>query len=129
VTGFKEMAKIKVLLVDDEPELLQALSERLQLRGFEVSVVLSGEEALRVVGRTEPDLMVLDLRMPGIDGMEVLRRTRRHHPHIQVIMLTGHGSEKDRDAALSLGVFEYLQKPVDIGELVEVLNRAAAIAR
>jgi DNA-binding response OmpR family regulator len=121
------MSKIKVLLVDDEVELLQALSERLELRGFEVATARSGEEAMGVMQRAAPDLMVLDLRMPGIDGMEVLRCTRRNYPRLQIIMLTGHGSEKDREMALSLGVFEYLQKPVDIGELVAVLNRAAAL--
>jgi DNA-binding response OmpR family regulator len=121
------MSKIKILLVDDEVELLQALSERLQLRGFEVVVAHSGEEALDILEGAAPDLMVLDLKMPGIDGMEVLRSTRQSCPQVQVIMLTGHGSEKDRETALRLGVFDYLHKPVDIMELVSALNRAAAV--
>jgi DNA-binding response OmpR family regulator len=121
------MSKIKILLVDDEVELLQALSERLQLRGFEVVVAHSGEEALDILEGAAPDLMVLDLKMPGIDGMDVLRSTRQICPRVQVIMLTGHGSEKDREKALRLGVFDYLQKPVDIVELVSALNRAAAV--
>ncbi|MCU0588283.1 MAG: response regulator [Syntrophobacteraceae bacterium] len=120
------MSRVKVLLVDDETELLQALSERLQLRGFEVLVAASGERALGALEVGPVDLMVLDLKMPGMDGMEVLRRTRRSHPEVQVIMLTGHGSEKDRDEALRLGVFDYLQKPVDIVELVDALQRASA---
>jgi DNA-binding NtrC family response regulator len=71
-----------------------------------------------------PDVMVLDLRMPGIDGLEVLRRVRKSHPQIRVIILTGHGSERDREVAERIGAFDYLQKPVDIQVLVEVLNRA-----
>jgi DNA-binding response OmpR family regulator len=121
------MSRLRVLLVDDEVELLQALSERLQLRGFEVLVAHSGEQALGLLEGTVPDLMVLDLKMPGMDGMEVLRSTRQTCPQVQVIMLTGHGSEKDRETALRLGVFEYLQKPVDIMELVSALHRAAAV--
>ncbi len=119
-----QMARIKVLLVDDEMELLQALSERLELRGFEVAVANCGEKALAILEGAEPDL---DLKMPGIDGMGVLRSTRQTCPKIQVIILTGHGSEKDREMAMRLGAFDYLQKPADIGELVSVLKRAAAL--
>jgi DNA-binding response OmpR family regulator len=121
------ISNLKVLLVDDEEELVQALSERLRLRGFDVVVALSGEQALSILQETAPDLMVLDLKMPGIDGMDVLRTARQVTPQVQVIMLTGHGSEKDREAAMRLGVFDYLQKPVDITELVAALNRAAAV--
>jgi DNA-binding response OmpR family regulator len=123
------MSKIRVLLVDDEVELLQALSERLKLRGFDVAVARSGEKALALIEAVDIDLIVLDLKMPGIDGMTVLRTTRRSHPRVEVIMLTGHGAEKEREEALRLGAFEYLQKPVDIGELVEALHRAAASRR
>lgn len=121
------MVRIKVLLVDDEMELLQALSQRLELRGFEVAVAHSGEKALAILEGAEPDLMVLDLKMPGIDGLGVLRSTRQICPRIQVIILTGHGSEKDRETAMRLGAFDYLQKPVDIGELVSVLRRAVGL--
>lgn len=123
------MSKIRVLLVDDEAELLQALSERLRLRGFDVAVARGGEKALALIEAVDIDLIVLDLKMPGIDGMTVLRTTRLTHPRIEVIMLTGHGAEKERMEALRLGAFEYLQKPVDIGELVEALHRAAASRR
>ncbi len=123
------MSKIRVLLVDDEVELLQALSERLRLRGFDVAVARSGEKALALIEAVDIDLVVLDLKMPGIDGMTVLRSTRSSHPRVEVIMLTGHGSEKEREEALRLGAFEYLQKPVDIAELVDALHRAAAQRR
>lgn len=118
---------VKVLLVDDEEELVQALAERLEIRGFEVSCALSGEAAVEGLRTDPPDLMVLDLKMPGMDGMEVLRHVRRAHPGIHVIMLTGHGSEKDAETAWTLGVFDYLQKPVDIAVLVSSLKRAAQL--
>lgn len=118
------MAKFNVLLVDDEEELVNALAERLQIRGFNAEIALNGEQALQTVQDRPPDVMVLDLRMPGIDGLEVLRRIKKTHPRIQVVVLTGHGSEKDREIALRLGAFDYLQKPVDIGDLVQTLMGA-----
>jgi DNA-binding response OmpR family regulator len=77
----------------------------------------------------EPEVIILDLRMPGIDGIEVLRRVKRSHPDIEVIILTGHGSEEDRATCLELGAFAYLQKPVDIEELSETLRLANEKAR
>lgn len=121
------MSQVRVLLVDDEIELLEALSERLRLRGFDVAVARSGEKALALLKAVAVDLMVLDLKMPGMDGMTVLKHARRDHPQVRVIMLTGHGSEKEREESLRLGACEYLQKPVDIGDLVEALQRAAAL--
>jgi DNA-binding response OmpR family regulator len=120
----KTMAAVKVLLVDDEEELVKALVERLEIRGITADVALNGEQGLQRVKYNTPDVMVLDLRMPGIDGLEVLRRVRKSHPQIRVIILTGHGSERDREVAERIGAFDYLQKPVDIQVLVEVLNRA-----
>jgi DNA-binding response OmpR family regulator len=71
-----------------------------------------------------PDVMVLDLKMPGIDGMEVLRRIRKAYPEVQVIILTGHGTEKDEKEARKLGAYEYLQKPVDIERLIDTIKNA-----
>ena len=118
------MSKFNVLLVDDEEELVNALAERLQIRGLNPEIALNGEQALQVVQDRVPDVMVLDLRMPGIDGLEVLRRIKKAHNQIEVVVLTGHGSEKDREIALRLGAFDYLQKPVDITDLVQTLVRA-----
>jgi DNA-binding NtrC family response regulator len=118
------MQKFKVLLVDDEEEFVKALAERLEIRGLETEVALNGEQGLRVVQDWRPDVMVLDLKMPGIDGLEVLRRVKREHPQVQVVILTGHGSEKDYEAARRLGAFEHLQKPADIGVIFRVLNSA-----
>lgn len=118
------MEKIKVLLVDDEKEFVDALKERLEIRDLPSGVAYNGEQALQIVEDEIPDVMVLDLKMPGIDGMEVLRRIRKAYPEVQVIILTGHGSEKDEEEARRLGAFEYLQKPVDIDELVRLLRLA-----
>jgi YesN/AraC family two-component response regulator len=74
----------------------------------------------------EPDVMILDLKMPGIDGIEVLRKVKESRPNIEVIILTGHGSEEDRKICMELGAFAYLQKPVDIDKLSETLKKAKA---
>jgi two-component system response regulator CpxR len=114
----------KVLLVDDEREFVQTLSERLLLREIGSAVAYDGEQALRLVAEDEPEVLVLDLKMPGIDGMEVLRRLKQDYPKVEVIILTGHGSERDRDACLQMGAFAYLEKPVDIDRLSQVMQEA-----
>jgi DNA-binding response OmpR family regulator len=123
------MNDVKILLVDDEEEFVTTLSERLQLRGFDVSVVMSGEAALVRVNVDPPDVMVLDLRMPGIDGVEVLRRVKRAHPRIQVIVMTGHGSDDDRSTCLELGAVDYHKKPIDIDRLLESMRSAGKRAK
>jgi len=114
----------KVLLVDDEKEFVQTLSERLQVRGMGSTVVHDGEQALSFIAEEEPDVMVLDLKMPGIDGIEVLRRIKQEHQNIQVIVLTGHGSKRDEETCMKLGAFAYLQKPVDIDKLSQTMREA-----
>ncbi len=114
----------KILLVDDEREFVQTLSERLLMRDMGSAVAYDGESALEVVREDEPDVMILDLKMPGIDGIEVLRRVKASQPEIEVIILTGHGSEADRDKCLELGAFAYLQKPVDVEELSATIKKA-----
>lgn len=114
----------KVLLVDDEREFVQTLSERLQMRDVGSAIAYDGESALSLVAEDEPDVMILDLKMPGIDGIEVLKQVKNSRPNIEVIILTGHGSESDRDICMNLGAFAYLQKPVDIDELSRLLKEA-----
>ena len=114
----------KILLVDDEREFVQTLSERLLMRDMGSAVAYDGESALEVARQDEPDVMILDLKMPGIDGIEVLRRIKATQPEIEVIILTGHGSEADKDLCLQLGAFAYLQKPVDVEELSATIKRA-----
>lgn len=118
------MSKIRVLLVDDEEDYVKALAERMNMRDVRTSVALSGEEALRTLAEDPPEVMVLDLRMPGMQGMEVLEVVRKHHPQIQVIILTGHGGEKEEKEARRLGAFEYVKKPADIGHLVGLIQGA-----
>ena len=119
----------RVLLVDDEREFAQTLSERLQMRDVGSAVAYDGESALQIVKDDEPDVMILDLKMPGIDGIEVLRRVKKTNPNIEVIILTGHGSDEDCKTCMALGAFAYLQKPVDIDALSETLRRANEKAR
>lgn len=118
------MGEFRVLLVDDEEEFVRALAERLEIRRFTPRVALSGEQALRLIQDEVPDLVVLDLRMPGMGGLEVLRHIKRDHPQVQVIILTAHGSEKDRELGQQLGAFEQLQKPVQIDHLIQTMREA-----
>ena len=118
------MKEMKVLLVDDEQKFVEALSERLQMRDLKNETVYDGEEALNFVDDKEPDVMVLDLKMPGIDGMEVLRRVKKKFPAIRVIILTGHGTDRDEEESRRIGVFDYLKKPADIELLVSRIKAA-----
>ena len=117
-------APSKVLLVDDEREFVQTLSERLLMRDMGSAVAYDGESALKLVNDDEPEVMILDLKMPGIDGIEVLKRVKKTRPEIEIIILTGHGSEADRKVCMDLGAFAYLQKPVDIAVLTDTLKEA-----
>jgi DNA-binding NtrC family response regulator len=118
------MSEIRVLLVDDEEDYVRTMAERLEMRDLPSRVATSGEQALEMVRSEAPDVMVLDLRMPGIDGMQVLERVKDEHPQVQVVILTGHGSEQEERRARALGAFEYLQKPADTGQLLDVINAA-----
>ncbi len=115
---------LDILLVDDEEDFALALAERLTLRGFTLHVAYDGEQALRVISDCPARVMLLDLKMPGIDGMEVLRRTKKMRPEIQVIILSGHGSEADEARARFLGACEYLKKPADIADIIKALRKA-----
>jgi len=114
----------KVLLVDDEREFVQTLSERLMLRDMGSAVAYDGESALKLIKEDEPEVIIVDLKMPGIDGFDVLRKVKETHPEIEVIIVTGHGSEEDRQLCMDLGAFAYLQKPLDINMLSETIQQA-----
>jgi CheY-like chemotaxis protein len=116
----------RALLVDDEREFVETLSERLLTRNIETEIAYDGEEALARVEDQEPEVMVLDLKMPGVDGLEVLRQVKRKHPRTEVIILTGHGSESEEALAAQLGAFAYLRKPVDTDELARIMQDAYA---
>jgi DNA-binding response OmpR family regulator len=114
----------KVLLVDDEREFIQTLSERLLMRDMGSAVAYDGESALNLIRDDEPEVIIVDLKMPGVDGFEVLRKVKETRPQIEVIILTGHGSEEDRQLCMDLGAFAYLQKPLDINELSDTIQQA-----
>ncbi len=117
-------APSRVLLVDDEREFIQTLSERLQLRDVGSAIVYDGNSALEIIKEDDPEVIIIDLKMPGVNGKDVLRQVKRQRPEIEVIVLTGHGSESDKQECLNLGAFDYLQKPVDIDHLSDVLKKA-----
>jgi two-component system, OmpR family, response regulator CpxR len=93
----------KVLLVDDEREFIQTLSERLEMRDIGAAVAFDGESALELVEDDAPEVMLLDLQMPGINGIEVLKKVKAEHPEIEVVILTGHGTEKTATSAWNWG--------------------------
>ena len=118
------MEGLRVLIVDDEDELVSALEERLNLRGFQAKGVTTGAEALAYLTNTPCDVVLLDVKMPGMDGFEVIRRIKEKRPGLDVILLTGHGSAQDVEKGMELGAFDYLMKPVDIDVLVRTLLSA-----
>ncbi len=118
------MDPMKILLVDDEREFVTTLAERLELRNMKVTIAMNGEEALGLVENDPPQVVVLDVLMPGLGGLEVLEKIKAMDSRIQVILLTGHGATKDGIKGMQLGAFDYLIKPIDIDELIDKLNGA-----
>jgi len=116
--------KIKVLLVDDEVDLVNVLAERLTIRDFEVSKAYSGEEALRVLGEIGIDVVILDVMLPGMDGLATLREIKKKSPLVEVIMLTGHGTLETAVEGMKLGAYDFLFKPVESQNLVEKIAKA-----
>jgi DNA-binding NtrC family response regulator len=118
------MDQIKVILVDDEVEYVTTLSERMRMRGMETHIAFDGEKALEMVKTQSFDVMVLDLKMPGIDGLTVLKSLKKSHPDINIIIITGHGSDDERKKAYEHGAFMYMQKPISLEELTEHIKNA-----
>ena len=119
-----EELKAKVLLVDDEEDFLKTLAERLETRGLKVTTAASGEDALASIEGQEFDLIVLDLAMPGLDGLETLKRVKVLQPEAEIIMLSGQGSIKTSIEAMKLGACDFLQKPVDMAALLDKISEA-----
>jgi DNA-binding NtrC family response regulator len=125
-----KMEKFAILLVDDKEEFVSVLSNRLLLHGMEVHTATKGEDALAMLQEKRTDVVVLDVVMPGMGGLETLRRIKETYPHIQVILLTGHASTKEGMEGMRLGAFDYLMKPVDIEELIAKMKASIkAIAK
>ena len=116
----------RVLLVDDEVAFLEALAERLQTRGLEVVCARSGREALTAVEGQTFDAVVLDLSMPGLDGLETLRRLRQMQPELQVMILSGRATVQTAVEATRLGATDIFEKPTDVDTLVQRIRSARA---
>ena len=116
------METVNILLIDDEEAFVTTLQERLEMRGFPARVALDGQSGLDLIAADTPDVVVLDLRMPGMSGVEVLRRIRGQWPGLPVIMLSGHGSDQDFQACLDLGAAQYHKKPLDIDLLLDSIR-------
>ncbi|MGD8882453.1 MAG: response regulator [Desulfobacterales bacterium] len=116
--------KIKILLVDDEKEFVEVLSERLEVRGFDVKIALSRQEALEWIYKSEFDVVLLDVMIPGDSGIEILSEIKRARPLIQIIMLTGHAKIDTAVRGIELGAYDYLLKPLEIEPLVEKIKMA-----
>lgn len=117
------MNTLHVLLIDDEEAFVTTLQERLELRGVEARVALDGVAGLGMLEEKQPDVVVLDLRMPGLSGVEVLKRIRHGWPELPVIMLSGHGSDQDFRTCLDLGAAMYHKKPLDLDVLLDSLHQ------
>ncbi len=124
IRNYEFETPLRILLVDDEKEFVQTLSERLKMRQFTSEIAYNGQEALDFTDQEETEVMVLDLKMPGIDGFEVLKKIKQTKPDIEVIILTGHGTEKDKKTCMDMGAFAYLQKPADIDIITDTMKRA-----
>ncbi|MBW2092668.1 MAG: response regulator [Deltaproteobacteria bacterium] len=116
----------KVLLVDDEEDFLEALAERMQLRGMDVSTTTSAREALKMTEKESYDAIVLDLMMPEMDGLEVLKVIKAKNPELQIILLTGHATVEKGIAAMKLGAMDFIEKPADLETLTEKIREAQA---
>ncbi|MCJ7616713.1 MAG: response regulator [Desulfobacterales bacterium] len=112
------MEGIRMLLVDDEDDFRTTLANRLKLREIDITDVASGNEAIDLVRQKSFDVAVIDVKMPGIDGIETLKQIKQLQPAIEIVMLTGHASIESGMEAMKLGAFDYVMKPCDIDELL-----------
>ena len=115
---------IKLLIVDDETRFLNAIAQRLSKRGFQVRTASNGAEAIDLAREEKFDIALLDLKMPGMDGGELLDRLKGEHQFLEAIMLTGHGSLESAVDLTKRGAFSYLPKPYELDKLIEVLKEA-----
>ncbi len=118
------MDNFKVLVVDDELDFLETIVKRLKARKIEVTGVESGFKALDAVMAQDVDVVILDVKMPGMDGIETLREMKKKKPLVEVIMLTGHASVESGIQGMQLGAFDYVMKPVALDELLEKMRQA-----
>ncbi len=122
-------APVKILLVDDEIPYVKVLSNRLAKRNIMVAKAYSGTEAIQTLRKQDFDVVVLDLKLEDMNGIEVLKILRKMDPEINVIMLTGHGSEQAAIDGIKEGAFDYLTKPCELDELIEKIRKAHALCK
>jgi DNA-binding NtrC family response regulator len=116
--------KIRLLIADDEVKFVDSIAERLEMRGLAVAKADNGTDAVALARRERFDLALLDLKMPGLDGREVLRILKNEQEHIEVVILTGHGSLDSAVECTKLGAYGYLPKPYELDSLLEILKEA-----
>jgi DNA-binding NtrC family response regulator len=119
-----EELKANVLLVDDEEQFLKVLSQRLEGKGLKVDTSTTGEEALKKVKGKDFDAIILDLVMPGMSGIETLKRIRSENPDLQIILLTGHATVEKGVEAMKTGAVDFLEKPADLNKILEKVAEA-----
>jgi two-component system nitrogen regulation response regulator NtrX len=118
-----------VLIVDDETSILKTLSGILSDEGFETITATNGYEALKILDAESPDLVLLDIWMPGMDGIDTLKEIRKNHPTLQVIMITGHGTIETAVTATKIGAFDFIEKPLSIDKVIVGINNALNFRR
>ncbi|MDP2725426.1 MAG: sigma-54 dependent transcriptional regulator, partial [Syntrophales bacterium] len=118
-----------ILIVDDEESICQSLSGVLADDGYEIMTAASGEEALKIVGEELPNLVLLDIWLPGIDGIETLKIIKSEHPEIRVIMMSGHGTIETAVKATKLGAFDFIEKPLSLDKVLLIVNHALDMTR
>ena len=118
-----------ILIVDDEPSILKSLSGILMDEGFETITATNGYEALKQIEAESPDLVLLDIWMPGLDGIDTLKEIRQAHPHIQVVMITGHGTIETAVNATKIGAYDFIEKPLNIDRVIVAINNALNFRR
>jgi two-component system, OmpR family, response regulator len=118
------MESFRVLVVDDELDFLETLVKRLKRRKIDASGISSGVEALQVIEKEHFDVVILDIRMPGMDGIETLREMKRKRPLMEVILLTGHASVESGMQGMQLGAFDYVMKPAEFDDILEKVRQA-----
>ena len=118
------MDEYRVLIVDDEEELATTIAERLQIRGIQAETATDGEAALKMIEANPPQVVVLDVMMPGIGGIEILQRMNAQNLNIPVILLTGYGSTEQGKEGMELGAFDYIMKPCDLNMLISKIQEA-----
>lgn len=118
------MNKFRVLIVDDEPDFVETIVKRLKGKGLEVEGVLNGRDAIALLDKEEFDVCVLDVKMPGMDGIETLSEIKKKNSLMEVIMLTGHGSVESGIRGLQLGAYDYIMKPVPFDDLLQKIIQA-----